>query len=215
MQRRDYLAGMSLTAISVFAGCSSGESSGNGTNASTDTNTATAGSKSTTTETATATSTISSPTTDEGGLPDSPSGDGTPGTPTGEFTTSADTTPMDADPFVKTLEGRLGEKNLMTAYAINTREDEQTVELTYVASEENQRKRLEAFAESFVETAKRAGGTGGWELDMTVQTGAERNVWYTWTVKDKWAVQRLSGEISREKFYSKIEGTTTTPTTTS
>ena len=121
---------------------------------------------------------------------------------------------MDADPFVKTLEGRLEEKNLMTAYVINTRENEQTVELTYVASEENQRKRLEAFAESFVETVKRAGGTGGWELAMTVQTGAERNVWYTWTVKDKWAVQRLSGEISREEFYSKIEGTTTIPTTT-
>jgi hypothetical protein len=48
---------------------------------------------------------------------------------------------------------------------------------------------------------------------MTVQTGAERNVWYTWEVRDEWAVQRLSGELSREEFYAKIEGATTTPTT--
>ena len=150
------------------------------------------------------------PGNESGGPPDAP-GNGTPGTPAGEFTTSAATTPMDADTFVKTLEGRLDDKVLMTGYALNTLPDEQVVEMTYVADEDNQRKRLEAFAESFVETVERTGGTGGWSLDMTVQTGAERNVWYTWEVRDEWAVQRLTGEISREEFYSKIEETTTTP----
>ena len=147
-----------------------------------------------------------------GGLPDAPDR-GTPRTPAGEFTTSAATTPMDADTFVKTFKGRLDDKDLMTGYALNTLADEQVVELTYVADEDNQRKRLEAFAESFVETVERTGGTGGWSLDMTVQTGAGRNVWYTWEVRDEWAVQRLSGELSREEFYAKIEETAATPTT--
>jgi hypothetical protein len=128
------------------------------------------------TETAEATDpTATTAANESGGLPDAP-GNGTPGTPAEEFTTSTAMTPMDANTFVDTLESRLDEKELMTGYVINTLADEQTVELTYVASEDNQRKRLEAFAESFVEVVARTGGTGGWSLDMTVQTGAEREV---------------------------------------
>lgn len=48
---------------------------------------------------------------------------------------------------------------------------------------------------------------------MTVQTGAERNVWYTWRVTNGMAVQRINGDISREEFYNDIESTTETATT--
>jgi hypothetical protein len=48
---------------------------------------------------------------------------------------------------------------------------------------------------------------------MTVQTGAERNVWYTWSVTDEMAVQRINDDLSREEFYNEIESTTETATT--
>lgn len=227
MQRRQYLITTSAVAAFGLAGCSgSSDSSGsNGSSAGTATTEAATntesgitpssdGSEATPTAASTDTAGESASTTtgtESEGLPEAP-GNGTPGKPTGEFTTSAATTPMDADPFVSTLEGRIKEKSLSTAYYLNTLADEQVVELTYVASEDNQRKRLEGFAESFVETVRRAGGTGGWSLAMTVQTGASRDVWYTWRVTDEWAVKRLTGEISREEFYTKIEGTTMTPT---
>lgn len=103
------------------------------------------------------------------------------------------------------VEPGISRKSLSTAYFINTLASEQTVEMTYVADESNQRETLEAFAESFVEVVARTGGTGGWSLDMTVQTGASREVWYTWEVRDEWSIQRLLGDISREEFYNKIE----------
>ena len=148
------------------------------------------------------------------GLPDAPSAE-TPGTPATKFTTSTATTPMAADTFTSALEARIAKKDLSTAYFINTFADEHRVAMTYVADESTQRNALEAFAESFVEVVARTGGTGGWSLDMTVQTGADREVWYTWRVTNEWAVKRLTGEFSREEFYDKIEATTTTPTTSS
>ena len=207
MQRRRYLAlaGASMVAL---AGCSGG---GGETDVGTDTITPTPTETASGTETTTPGATTNAAGNESGGLPDV-LGNGTPGTPAGEFTTSAASTPMDAGTFVRTLKRRLNDKAVMTGYAIDTLADEQVVELTYVASEDNQQKLLETFAEAFVETVERTGGTGGWSLDVTVQTGAERNVWYTWEVRDEWAVQRLTGEISREEFYSKIEKAITTPT---
>lgn len=192
----------------ALAGCSGG---GGETDVGTDTITPTPTETASGTETTTPGATTNAAGNESGGLPDV-LGNGTPGTPAGEFTTSAASTPMDAGTFVRTLKRRLNDKAVMTGYAIDTLADEQVVELTYVASEDNQQKLLETFAEAFVETVERTGGTGGWSLDMTVQTGAERNVWYTWEVRDEWAVQRLTGEISREEFYSKIEKAITTPT---
>ena len=207
MQRRRYLAlaGASMVAL---AGCSGG---GGETDVGTDTITPTPTETASGTETTTPGATTNAAGNESGGLPDV-LGNGTPGTPAGEFTTSAASTPMDAGTFVRTLKRRLNDKAVMTGYAIDTLADEQVVELTYVASEDNQQKLLETFTEAFAETVERTGGTGGWSLDMTVQTGAERNVWYTWEVRDEWAVQRLTGEISREEFYSKIEKAITTPT---
>ena len=192
----------------ALAGCSGG---GGETDVGTDTITPTPTETASGTETTTPGATTNAAGNESGGLPDV-LGNGTPGTPAGEFTTSAAPTPMDAGTFVRTLKRRLNDKAVMTGYAIDTLADEQVVELTYVASEDNQQKLLETFAEAFAETVERTGGTGGWSLDMTVQTGAERNVWYTWEVRDEWAVQRLTGEISREEFYSKIEKAITTPT---
>lgn len=211
MQRRQYLAAAaSLTGLSLFAGCSGGGSGTNSTGGSSPTSGSPPSSTDTATGRRTATATAEQATT-TGGLPAAPA-ESTPGTPAGEFTTSGASTPMDADPFVSTLESRIEGKNLMTGYVINTNTDDQVVELAYVADESNQRERMEAFAESFVETVRRTGGTGGWSLDMTVQTGAERNVWYTWEVTNELAIQRLTGEISREGFYSEIEATTATAT---
>ncbi|PSP71504.1 hypothetical protein BRC80_05625, partial [Halobacteriales archaeon QH_9_66_26] len=207
MQRRHYLA-LAGASMTVLAGCSGG---GGETDVGTDTITPTPTETASGTETTTPGATTNAAGNESGGLPDV-LGNGTPGTPAGEFTTSAASTPMDAGTFVRTLKRRLNDKAVMTGYAIDTLADEQVVELTYVASEDNQQKLLEKFAEAFVETVERTGGTGGWSLDMTVQTGAERNVWYTWEVRDEWAVQRLTGEISREEFYSKIEKAITTPT---
>ena len=192
----------------ALAGCSGG---GGETDVGTDTITPTPTETASGTETTTPGATTNAAGNESGGLPDV-LGNGTPGTPAGEFTTSAASTPMDAGTFVRTLKRRLNDKAVMTGYAIDTLADEQVVELTYVASEDNQQKLLETFTEAFAETVERTGGTGGWSLDMTVQTGAERNVWYTWEVRDEWAVQRLTGEISREEFYSKIEKAITTPT---
>jgi hypothetical protein len=212
MYRRQYLAAAaSLTNLSLFAGCSSG---GAGNSTSAGSGSPTSGNTPSSTDTATTTSQPTpSPaaTTDQGTttgvLPAAPA-ETTPGTSAVEFTTSGASTPMAPDAFTSTLEARIKTKNLSTAYYINTLPDERTVEMTYVADESTQRKALEAFAESFVEVVARTGGTGGWSLEMTVQTGADREVWYTWSVKNEWAVQRLVGEISRTEFYNKIENTT-------
>lgn len=222
MHRRRYLATLGLATATSLAGCSGtgGQTSGGTENVSGANATESRGAGTSTpaeaTETATGASTTARESATDGaastdGLPAAPAEE-TPGTPAAEFTTSGASTPIAADAFTSTLEGQLEEKSLSTAYLINTLEDQQTVELTYVADESNQRKHLEAFAESFVETVARTGGTGGWMLDMTVQTGADREVWYTWQVRDEWAIQRLTGEISREEFYTKIEGTTATAT---
>ena len=218
MRRREYLATSSLASVSLLVGCSGGGASedntatteGDSDTAAPDDETTTTGMTATEEPTTASGDADTRTTTTDRDTSTEPQATGTTDE---EFTTGAASTPMDADAFVETLEGRLDDKNLMTGYVLDTLADEQVVELTYVASEDNQRKRLEAFAEAFVETVERTGGTGGWSLDMTVQTGAERNVWYTWEVRDEWAVQRLSGELSREEFYAKIEGTTTTPTT--
>lgn len=223
MHRRRYLIALGLPGTIAFTGCSqtegptaeATENSGAATKTTEASGSETPAAEATGTVAESA-STSGEPTTagpaPTDGLPAAPAEE-TSGTPAGEFTTSSASTPMDADPFVSTLESRIEMKNLMTGYVINTNPDEQVVKLTYVADESNQRERLEAFAESFVETVRRTGGTGGWLLDMTVQTGAERNVWYTWKVTNGLAIQRLTGKISREEFYTEIEATTTSSVT--
>lgn len=217
MDRRTYLASAtSVTALSLFAGCTGSNNGSNG-DSKNEKSTSTTSNTATDSETDTDTGSESgseSETTTDGGLPSAPPVK-TPGTPAAKFTPSKVTTPMGVDSFMKLLEARLDKKDLSTAYVVYTYPDEHRVKLVYVADESTQRDALEAFAESFVEVVARTGGTGGWSLYMVVQTGASRQIWYTWTVRDEWAIQRLSGEISREEFYNKIEKSVTTSTPTS
>lgn len=194
MQRRTVLATIGALAL---AGCAGGDGGGGD-------GTSTAAAESSPTATVTPTTTTTPTETESDGLPDEPGEKA--GTAAGEFTESQATTPMAANQFVDAYDEQLREKSLNTGWVTKPDEARQRLKVNYVASEENQRDRLETFAESFVEVVDRTGDTGGWMIEFEVQvSGGEP--WYYWEVRDEWAIQRLSGELSREDFYAKIEET--------
>jgi hypothetical protein len=206
VNRRRYLGAVGTAVATCLAGCSGGgDGDASETAVATDESTVVASTETRTgTESTAVGGTVTNDATAEptssAGLPDDPGSE--VGTPAETFTPSGSSTPMAANQFTDAYTERLREKELRTGWTTNTLADEGVVEIAYVADEETQEARLQAFTDAFVEVVAATGGTG-WTMRYEVQvSGGE--VWYTWSLSDELAIEYLSGERSEAAFYEAV-----------
>lgn len=192
MRRREFIAsGVGLT--TVLAGCLNNPLGGGGGSNPTETQSPTETQTQTQTETATSTATETNSLPTEEDVP----------TAAAKFTPSG-STPLAKSKFIDTFGTIIDGKSIMTAYYINVLPDG-VVEVTYVADEENQQKRMTAFVEAYLTLSKRVGGTNRNMTGIVQKTGGKQ--WYTWELTHDLAISYLTGEISKKKLMKKVRAT--------